>query len=321
MFRTPISLSPVAQPISIRSQLLSWGSCFADFIGNELLTHKFKVTCNPCGIIFHPLAQLELFRLALDNELPPEYSYVCHQGIWYNYLFHSSISSHSRADLENAVEQKISQLRNLLTEADFILMTFGTAIQYRHKDTGLLVANCHKVPQREFEKSLTTPETIIHQFHKLFDQGDISARIILSVSPIRHLKEGIEQNCASKSVLRLVCEMLKNDRNTTYFPGYEIMLDDLRDYRFYQKDMIHPNQTARDYIWDLFTSNFLDQEAQEFVAQWQKITLNLNHRPFHPQSPAHQEFLKKTISLIQSLPHEVDTSKEIAMLKEDLNES
>ena len=282
MFRTPISLSPVAQPISIRSQLLSWGSCFADFIGNELLTHKFKVACNPCGIIFHPLAQLELFRLALDHELPPKYSYVCHQGIWYNYLFHSSISSSSRADLENAVEQKISQLRNFLTEADFILMTFGTAIQYRHKDTGLLVANCHKIPQREFEKSLTTPETIVHRFHKLFDGGDISARIILSVSPIRHLKEGIEQNCASKSVLRLVCEILKKDRNTTYFPGYEIMLDDLRDYRFYQKDMIHPNQTARDYIWGLFTSNFLDQEAQEFVDQWQKITPKSKPSPISP---------------------------------------
>ena len=248
MFRTPISLSPVEQPISIRSQLLSWGSCFADFIGNELRTNKFKITCNPCGIIFHPLAQLELFKLALNNEWPPEYSYVCHQGIWYNYLFHGSLSSSSRTELENTVEQKISQLRHLLTEADFILMTFGTAIQYRHKETGLLVANCHKAPQKEFEKSLTTPETIIHQFHKLFDRGDINARIILSVSPIRHLKEGIEQNCASKSVLRLVCEIMKKEGKVNYFPGYEIMLDYLRDYIFKQKDMMHPNKTDRDNI-------------------------------------------------------------------------
>ncbi len=322
MFRTPVSLTPIEQPISIQSKLLSWGSCFADFIGNKLLSNKFNITTNPCGIIFHPLAQFELFRMALEEELPPEYSYVCQQGIWYNYLFHSSVSHHSRIHLEGIIEDRLRNLRSLLTSIDYILLTFGTAIQYRHKHSGLMVANCHKVPQKEFEKSLTAPQPIVDAFAALLDSKRIDARFILSVSPIRHLKEGIEQNSVSKSTLRLVCEALeKKYSTTTYFPGFEIMMDDLRDYRFYQQDMIHPNETAQDYLWDLFVSNYLDIPTQEFVDQWQKISSNLKHRPFHPQSAAHQEFIKKTLLLIQDLPSEIDTSHEVALLKENLNES
>ena len=323
MFRTPVSVKPVEIPISRQSNLLSWGSCFADFIGEQLKNNKFKIESNPCGIIFHPLAQIELFKLALQQQLPPENSYVRNQGIWYNYLFHSSVSNTSRDKLENNIEQLISRLRTLLFEVDFILMTFGTAIQYKHVETGLLVANCHKIPQREFEKSLTDPESIVLAFKELLTtDGAPAPNIMLSVSPIRHLKEGMEQNSASKSVLRVACEKLRNEHpNTVYFPGFEIMMDDLRDYRFFEKDMIHPNETARDYIWNLFKLNYLDQEAQKFVNQWHKISLNLQHRPFHPKSTAHQEFINKTLSLIQQLPPDIDTTREVDMLKKSLHES
>jgi hypothetical protein len=322
MFRTPVSLQPVEQPISINHRLLSWGSCFADFIGNMLLSYKFKITTNPCGIIFHPLAQFQLFRLALEDELPPENSYVCHQGIWYNYFFHSSISSSSRIDLQKTIGRRLDELRSMLATVDFILLTFGTAIQYRHKDTGLIVANCHRTTQKEFDKNLTPSKTIVESFKQLFDSKRVDARIILSVSPIRHLKEGVEQNCVSKSVLRVACEKLRKEHpGTSYFPGFEIMMDDLRDYRFYQKDMIHPNETARDYLWQIFVSNYLDDGAQQFVDQWHKISLNLEHRPFHPQSTAHRQFIKKTLSLIQALPPGIDTNNEIATLKKYLDES
>lgn len=319
MFRTPVLLKPIEEPISLQSKLLSWGSCFADFIGDKLVTNKFNIESNPCGIIFHPLAQLQIFSMAFQKELPPENSYVCNQGIWYNYCFHSSISHASRHELEKTIEQRLSQLRSLLAEVDYLLITFGTAIQYRHLTTELLVANCHKIPQKEFEKSLTTPGNIVRTFNEVFKSG---LKIILSVSPIRHLKEGMTQNSVSKSVLRVACEQLCNDRtDITYFPGFEIMMDDLRDYRFFEKDMIHPNETARDYIWNLFKLNYLDSQAQAFVDQWHRISSNLRHRPFHPRSTAHQEFIKNTLSLIEQLPPDIDTTREVAMLKKGLHGS
>lgn len=319
MFRTPVSIKPVDHPISLNSRLLSWGSCFADFIGGQLLKNKFNITSNPFGVIFHPLAQLEIFKLALTRTMPPENSYVNNQGIWYNYFFHSSVSHHSHSELKSEIKRRITRLEKQLRQADFLLLTFGTAIQYQHKKSGLLVANCHKIPQKEFRKGLATPESIAQTFKDLLLILDNEPSVILSVSPIRHLKEGIENNSVSKAVLRVACkQIIDHHPEIHYFPGFEIMMDDLRDYRFFEKDMIHPNETAREYIWDIFKSNYLDRGAQKFVDQWSKISKNLDHRPFHPHSAAYQEFINKTLAQIEKLPQSVDTSKEVEMLKKNL---
>ena len=317
MFRTAITMKPVERPISLDSKILSMGSCFADFIGGQLKKNKFNIVTNPFGVIFHPLAQFEILKLALNHELPADHSYLRNQNIWYNYLFHSSISHASRANLENDIKQRIEDLRIRLAEADFLLLTFGTAIQYRHKNSGMLVANCHKVPGREFDKGLTAVETLVDGFQQLLvSMEDHHPHIIISVSPIRHLKEGIENNCVSKSALRVACQQIvERHPHITYFPGYEIMMDDLRDYRFFEKDMIHPNETAREYIWELFRSCYLDRNAQNFVDQWGKIAQNLDHRPFHPQSAAYQDFIRKTLALIEKLPAGIDTTKEVELLK------
>jgi hypothetical protein len=296
------------------------GSCFADFIGSRLSENKLRVATNPFGIIYHPLALLRVLDLALKAEFPARDTFVQNQGIWYNYLFHGSIADDSLEKLESVIEQKLSELRSILNDVEFLLLTFGTAVQYQLAKSGLIVANCHKVPQKSFEKSLTTPDQIAHMFSEFYSSwGQEKPQIILSVSPIRHIKEGIERNCASKSVLRVACEqILDKHSEINYFPGFEIMMDDLRDYRFFEKDMIHPNDTARDYIWDLFSANYLDNEARNFIEQWQRISRNLAHRPFHPSSSNHQEFIKKTLQLIEQLPENVDVSKEVAALKKDL---
>jgi hypothetical protein len=252
--------------------------------------------------------------------MPPAESYL-HQGdIWYNYLFHSSVFHTSRDGLKSNLQQRIADLGNRLEDADFLLLTFGTAIQYRHIRSNNLVANCHKVPGKEFEKSLTPTETIVNAFRQLLDaMENHRPQIILSVSPIRHLKEGIENNSVSKSVLRVACQqIIDRHPDITYFPGYEIMMDDLRDYRFFEKDMIHPNETAREYIWELFKSAYLDSNAQSFVEQWHKIAQNLDHRPFHPLSDTHQDFIRKTLAMIEQLPTKVDTTREVALLKSSL---
>ncbi len=320
MFRTPVSLVPSASPITLNNGVLSIGSCFADFIGEKLAKNKFEILVNPFGIVFHPLAQFRILELALTDALPPKNTYICHQGIWYNFFFHSSIAHTSRVGLEERISQGMEQLKTKIADLEVLMLTFGTAVQYQHLKTGYMVANCHKVPHQEFEKSLTSSETITKEYHQLCTTwGSTMPQVILSVSPIRHLKEGMLLNSASKCTLRVaVEELVKNNSMISYFPGFEIMMDDLRDYRFFESDMIHPNDTAREYIWDLFKENFLDQPARNFIEQWHKIMLNLAHRPFHPQSSTHQEFLQKTLKLIKQLPANIDATLEVASLKKNL---
>ena len=320
MFRTPVSLVPSTSLLTLDSKILSMGSCFADFIGGKLTKNKFHILVNPFGVIFHPLAQFRILDLALKAKQPPENTYICNQGVWYNYLFHGSISHTSKSGLEKLIRQRLDELNAQLRDLEILLLTFGTAVQYQHLETGHTVANCHKIPQQEFEKSLTPIKVIVREFQHLWSSwGTSRPQIILSVSPIRHIKEGLLKNSASKSVLRVACEEItENQSMIDYFPGFEIMMDDLRDYRFFEKDMIHPNDTARDYIWDLFKENFLDQSARDFVKQWHKISLNLEHCPFHPHTPAHQQFLQKTLKQIEQLPANIDTKEEIALLKKDL---
>lgn len=284
------------------------------------MKNKFRMVSNPFGVIFHPLAQFQLLSMALKEQMPAENSYVLNQGIWYNYLFHSSFSDTSRENLEDRIAKKFEQLNSQIAELDILFFTFGTAIQYQHLSSGLIVANCHKVPQKEFKKSLTPLELIISSFNSLLSANpNFKPQIILSVSPVRHLSEGIESNSVSKAALRLVCQQLTQSAGKVhYFPGFEIMMDDLRDYRFYENDMIHPNETARAYIWDLFIENYLDNGARNFVREWEKIVRSIKHRPFHPHSDAHQEFIKKTLMRIEQLPGSIDTTDEVAQLKKNL---
>lgn len=320
MFRTPVSLVPSKHPISLENKILSIGSCFADFIGKRLAQNKFQILSNPCGIVYHPLAQFKILELSLKEIQPPETTFVNNQGIWYNYLFHSSISHSSRLELEKLIKRKLQELRKQLNSLDFLLLTFGTSIQYRHLQTDQVVANCHKVPSAEFDKSLTPIKTIVEAFNQVqSDLNQVSTQVLLSVSPIRHIKEGLLNNSLSKSVLRVACEQITKSNNMVeYFPGYEIMMDDLRDYRYFEQDMIHPNNTARDYIWDLFGKNYLDDSAKIFVKQWKDISARIEHRPFHPQSPAHQEFIQNTLELFKQLPENIDTSDEIAQFKQNV---
>ena len=320
MFRTPITLAPSTHLIGLESKILSMGSCFAEFIGGALVKNKFKILNNPFGVIFHPLALFKVLELALQKDLPPDHSYVRNQGIWYNYLFHGSVSHTSREALKKLVKIKLLELEAYLHHLDYLMITFGTALQYRHIDTDLVVANCHKAPQQEFVKSLTPVDAVVRGFNQLWSTwGHHKPRVILSVSPIRHVKEGLVNNSLSKSVLRVASEHIAQiDDRVEYFPGFEIMMDDLRDYRFFEDDMVHPNQTARDYIWKLFADNYLNDHAGVFIDQWHKISNNLEHRPFYPQSPAHQAFLQKTLKLIDQLPENVDVSGEIDWIKKQL---
>lgn len=322
MFRTVIADIKSEYKLDLKDQILTVGSCFAENMGNRLSRFKFDVHTNPGGILFNPISIFESIILALSDEVLPTESYVKNESTYYNYKFHSSINGSTQLILDEKIQAIRNQVRKSVSHADCLIMTFGTAWVYELAGTDLLVANCHKVPQKKFTKRLLTVREIQQKFYEL--EGAIlkvnpEIKILFTVSPIRHTREGLTNNGLSKAILRSAChELCQNNENAIYFPAFEIMMDDLRDYRFYEKDMIHPNEQAQDYIWKLFCENHLSETARKFIIDWQVILNALNHLPFQPRSESHQTFLKNTLNKIKEFSSQVDTKNEIEQIKKQL---
>ncbi|MCE7990804.1 MAG: GSCFA domain-containing protein [Roseivirga sp.] len=304
------------------TSILSMGSCFASDIGQQLIDHKFPVTINPGGILFNPLSLFELLEMSVKDSQPAGITYLEHDGVFLNHQFHSDVNASSRPTLEEQISGVKTDVREGLKHANLVILTFGTAWVYRLKADNSLVANCHKVPQSSFNKELLTVEKIVQHFtsfKELIQELNPTVKFLLTVSPVRHIKDTIPLNSVSKSVLRLACHQIReNFAETDYFPSYELMMDDLRGYRFYKKDMIHPNEQAIDYIWQKFVATFLSDTTRTFVGDWTKIRSAMQHKPFHPASAAHQKFLKNLILKVQNLSGQADVSKELGMLKAQL---
>ena len=301
------------------------GSCFAQNMGKRMLDNKFHAYCNPFGIIFNPLSIFELLQLAATSTELPGNSYVQNEKIWFNYKIHSGFSDPNKATLENKVNHALEKTSQFLRKTNLLILTFGTAWVYELKNTGMLVANCHKVPQHAFTKRLISPEEIISSFEQLLKtlkkiRPDL--KCILTVSPVRHIKDTIPLNMVSKSILRLACHQLQeNHPEIDYFPAYELLMDDLRDYRFYEKDMLHPNELAQEYVWQHFAPAYFDETTLHFLDTWKKIKSALNHRPFHPASEVHQDFLKNTLAKLEALSKTLDVTEEMATIKAQVIEN
>jgi hypothetical protein len=217
------------------------------------------------------------------------------------------------------IGRRIATVHSFLETTSRILITYGTAWSYSRKDTGEAVANCHKLPQGNFQKRLLNSDEVVESFGLLFNRlrnlnPDIS--IILTLSPVRHLRDTLELNSVSKAVLRVACHHIAEQfESVEYFPAYEMMMDDLRDYRFYKSDMLHPTEDAEDYIWDKFSEKYFTSETKTFLKEWGSVLAALAHRPFHPASEAHQRFLKETLKKLEGLKSSVDVREEIAAVR------
>ncbi|MBT8281233.1 MAG: GSCFA domain-containing protein [Muriicola sp.] len=306
--QTQLTIDQAPTPISYQSKVVLLGSCFATHIAAKLAYYKFRSTVNPFGIIYHPLAISNLISRALDQREFKREELVYHQELWHSFDVHSNMSKSNPDDLLSALNDELKNLKEVLGTATHLVITLGTAWGYTKKDTGMRVANCHKVPRKEFDKTLSSPEDI---------RKDLSATltaiyeinpeigVILTVSPVRHLKDGFVENQRSKA--HLICalhELMEqfSDQGAYYFPSYELMMDELRDYRFYEADMVHPNSLAVDYIWEKFTSGCIDQKALPSMGSVKEIQRGLDHRPFNPDSEAHKDFktaLKAKIEAIK----------------------
>ncbi len=292
--QVPISTSPY--PISYKGEIVLLGSCFANHIGSKLKYHKFSTTLNPFGILFHPKALSNLIVRALNNEDYREEELFSHQEQWHSFEAHSDISKNSKEELLLSLNEKLDLTRQKLTTASHLILTLGTAWGYELRDTGKWVANCHKVPQKEFNKVLSAPEEIMESLSGAITrirQLNSKIAVYLTISPVRHLKDGFTENQRSKAHLITATHQLLQSlphNKLYYFPAYELMMDELRDYRFYESDMVHPNALAIDYIWEKFRSSCIsktDISTMESVAEIQK---GLAHKAFNPSSKQHLAF-------------------------------
>ncbi|WP_425234515.1 GSCFA domain-containing protein [Ulvibacterium sp.] len=297
--QTKIPLNPANSQIDYQSRLLLVGSCFVGNIGNKLDYFKFQNLQNPWGVLFHPKAIENLFSKALDHNDFTERDIFFHNERWHCFDTHSDLSDVSRERLVKRLNYSLEHMGKEIGEATHIILTLGTAWTYRYKKTNTLVANCHKIPHKEFDKELLSIETITKSLEQLIcriQSANKKAQIILTISPVRHLKDGFLENQRSKAhLISAVHQLLDTSPERAavlYFPSYELMMDELRDYRFYEADMIHPNPLAIDYIWEKFKETWISKQAYATMEKVDTIQKGLMHRPFHPDSESHQKFKK-----------------------------
>jgi hypothetical protein len=325
IFRTELNPSPSAHKIGLHHPMMTLGSCFADTIGQRLSASKFSISQNPFGTIYNPLSIHKLVLQAVHNQQPRESSYLENNNLALNYDFHSEFAASSKTILEAKLKDIIRHAHLFLKNSKFLFITYGTSWVYEHFDTGEVVANCHKMPTNQFKKVLLTEEKILASFDEAYHAIKVfnpEIRIILTVSPVRHLKDTLELNSLSKSTLRLACHSIaERHKDIEYFPAYEILLDDLRDYRFYSSDMIHPSADAIVYIWKKFSAVYFDHETRAFIEHWENISKALTHQPFQPTLPAHQNFLRETLKRLYELKLKVNISEEIKFIEEQIIES
>lgn len=308
----PIPASPF--PISPTSKVVSLGSCFAQTIGKKMQEAKFDVLVNPFGTLFHPLNLADLLNQALKQTPMDPAGVVEREGLFVHYATHSDLIGGSKEELVELYARQLLSLHQSLKKATHLVLTLGTAWIYQHKELGR-VANCHKQPAALFEKKLSSLAELESEFGatlQAIHQQYPTLQIILTLSPVRHTKDGISENQLSKSLLRVLCAQLKQHMDAvTYFPAYEIMVDELRDYRFYKSDLVHPSEEAENYIWEKWQQAMFAKATQQKVAEIQKVQLELAHRSFNPDSEAHQKFLYNLLGKLERLQSEFDFSEEI----------
>ena len=284
---------------------MSLGSCFAENIGGKFQYYKFQITTNPFGIIFNPVSIEMLISRAVNNIQFTENDIFFHNDLWHCFEVHSELSNPNKEDFLNLLNQLLESTNNQITKSTHSIITYGTSWVYKNKQSGKIVANCHKIPQNQFEKEILSTQVIEQSIKNTIDlirKINSSCHFIFTISPVRHIKDGFIENNISKS--HLIAAIHSSNFQlpaSSYFPSYEIMIDELRDYRFYAEDMLHPSQVAIGYIWERFVENYISEENQTTMEEVSSIQKGLAHRPFHSNTADHQKFLNALNAKIRML--------------------
>lgn len=304
-FRTEIQAKPASFTINHGTQLMLLGSCFATNIGQQLERHRFPVMINPFGVLYNPLSIAQTLQVLINNEQCKPSDLVEHDGLWHSWLHHGSFSRESEDACLQACNDACGDAAQWLRRTNVLIITFGTARVYRETTSGRVVANCHKIPAKRFTNERLTVEEICGVWHDLIPQLlqiNPSLQIVFTLSPIRHWKDGAHDNQLSKASLLLAIDALQQAfKSISYFPAYELLMDDLRDYRFYESDMLHPNQTAIQYVWQQFTSMFFAESTKQLLKQITEVIQAVAHRPLHGNTQQYKSFLEASLKKIECL--------------------
>ena len=313
-FRTEINIGKYPFEIDYRSRGFMIGSCFADNMAARLASAKFCVLSNPTGVMYNPMSVVSTLRTLFSRRRFSENDLMQRDGRWFSLDFHGSFSDTQPERALDGMNDAVMRGAEALAASDYVIVTLGTAWVYE-KD-GRTVANCHKLPAAEFERRLLSTDEIVGALSSAMERELNGKDVVFSVSPIRHLKDGFAGNSLSKALLRVAVEyVVRRYDRAHYFPSFEIMNDDLRDYRFYEADMAHPSVSAVDYIWEKFRGAFLSEQAADELPQVEKIVDASRHRPIDSRSEQYRAFCRKFLSQAQLLSQRcegLDLESEIA---------
>jgi hypothetical protein len=294
VFRTVLPAQKQDFECSYQTPTLAIGSCFAENMAARLSNLRFPVCINPFGILYNPISIANCLNYLMTDTVFKETDIFENQGLWHSWQHHGKFSSPKKVEILRRINEEFSNARQFFKKANRLIITLGTANVFIETQSGQVVANCHKMPASQFQYKRLSIAEIVEPlsltFNKIISQNT-DFQIIITVSPIRHIRDGLIENQRSKAILLLAVEALcQQFTNVHYFPAYEIMMDDLRDYRFYEADMIHPNKQAIDYIWQVFSDTYFTDETKKVMDDVHKVNLMQQHRPLHPDTDWYQQF-------------------------------
>jgi GSCFA family len=309
-FRSEFTPKPFPIKMKHTDKLLLVGSCFTEQIGKKLAAHKFDVLENPNGILFNPMSIAKAMISYASEKLYSEDELFYYNELWASREHHTHFSNMDKATALKNINGSQQKAIGFIQSADWILLTLGSAFVYEWKDIEAknnyenVAANCHKIPTDKFNRRLTDPEeikTILQKMEAAVRLINPSVKFIYTISPVRHLREGFVENNRSKAALIQAVHACTNDESTFYFPAYELVIDDLRDYRFFAEDLVHPNYAATNYVWEKFVPTVIDEASQKIMEKINELNAAMSHKAFNPASAAHKAFLATNLSKVIKL--------------------
>ncbi len=324
-FRTKVDVKQFPFSIGYNTPTLMLGSCFTNNIGELLVERKFPVIVNPFGVVYNPTSVALVLNRIINGSAYTEDDLINHNGLWLSLHHHSSFSDASKELCLKKINGELAKAHQFMAKSQRIILTLGTARIYNYKKTRLPVANCHKIPANEFTRHLLSVDEIVNEWNQLIEkilQKQPDQKIVFTVSPVRHWKDGAHGNQISKATLLLAIEQLAANfkESVFYFPSYEIMMDDLRDYRFYADDMLHPSPLAIEYIWEKFYDAFVTTNDQKLIKEVESIIRACQHRPFNANTSQHKEFtakIRKKITEIERRTDGISFADELLLLSQN----
>jgi hypothetical protein len=304
-FRTEIQIEKSPYLIEHYNSIATIGSCFAENIAQYLAKFRFKILNNPFGILYNPVSIYNALSLIQSEKKFTKDDLIQHDDLWHSWYHHSNFSHPNIDQCLLGINEQLNKARTFFNNCNFLIVTYGTAYVFELIESGIIVSNCHKIPSNRFKRFRMTVQDIennISKFIKLAKALNPSIKIIFSVSPIRHLKDGMVENQLSKSSLLMALHhtIMQND-SCFYFPAYEIMIDDLRDYRFYESNLTHPSQMAIEYIWNKFSDTWLSEDCKSTIKDIDRLNKARLHKPLFTGSRKEQVFLKNQLKAINEL--------------------